>query len=79
MSVDLLDQAAELLVGTASPHDADFDAIQAGAAWGISVLGWLGVPALTGGVVGYFVSAQLGSYRSRTLEEIKSDKVLTDE
>lgn len=74
-----LPQAVELLIGVASPHDTDFDVLQAVAAWCTSIVGWLAVPALTGGVVGYFVSARLGSYRSRTLDEIKSDRALIDE
>lgn len=59
-----------LLIGIDSPRDAH-------ATWlsfAVSLLGWLAVPAITGGIVGYAVSKQISTYRDKS----SSAEVMTE-
>jgi anti-sigma factor RsiW len=65
-----LSRTGELLIGVASPADGDGQWWQITLSWLVGVIGWLGVPALVGAVVGYFVTVRLGSYRARSRDDI---------
>jgi len=62
----------ELLAGLEAPaNEADSVAVSA-AAWTISILGWLIVPALVGGVAGYVVTAEVSAFRSLSLDDVRN-------
>ncbi|MEZ0076280.1 DUF6313 family protein [Planotetraspora sp. GP83] len=59
-------RAYEVMVGITSPAavGAPF------ASWGVSVLGWLMIPAFVGGVVGYVVNSQIDARRTQTEDDV---------
>ncbi|WP_371598599.1 DUF6313 family protein [Streptomyces sp. NBC_00564] len=58
--------AYNVLLGITSPADVR----PSWSAWPLSLAGWALLPALIGGVVGYVVTAQIDSHRTRDLAEI---------
>ena len=69
----------ELLLGLKSPVVANAPVLTSTIAWLVAVCGWLAVPTLVGAVTGYLVTVRLTAFRSRTTEQIVSDRGLDDE
>ena len=63
----------ELLLGLTSPAIEKGRPFELALAWVIAVVGWGAVPTIVGAVAGYLVSARLGRYRSRTMEQIAGE------
>ncbi|MFD8047687.1 DUF6313 family protein [Streptomyces chartreusis] len=59
--------AYNVLLGITSPADVHSSSW---SAWPLSLVGWAVLPALIGGVVGYIVTEQIDSHRTRDLAEI---------
>ncbi|MGW5472818.1 DUF6313 family protein [Streptomyces chartreusis] len=53
--------------------DAPGSAKQQWCAWPLSMAGWLVVPALVGGTIGYAVTEQIENHRSRAIETVLQD------
>lgn len=61
--------AFELMVGLRSPAEITEFPGSIGA-WVLAVVGWLGVPAVVGGTVGYFVGGQVARVRALSEQDI---------
>jgi hypothetical protein len=66
-------RTGELLLGVASPATLDHGWVMVGLSWLVGAIGWLGVPAIVGALVGYTVTVKLSSYRSRSYDEIANE------
>ncbi|KFF58314.1 hypothetical protein JF66_19465 [Cryobacterium sp. MLB-32] len=60
----------ELLSGLQSPAGVNETPLVSAAAWTLSIIGWIAVPALIGAIVGYSVGAQIGRHRSRSRSDL---------